>query len=63
MSNLQDDLRLLWEVSPGGPHEGAGVFSDPRTIAQLLRHVTLYHRYKLPNQVEYHSQREGEHDH
>ena len=60
MSNLQDDLRLLWDVSPGGPYEGAGVFREPQAIEQLLRHVSEYHRYKLPNQIEYHSQREME---
>ena len=58
MSNLQDDLRLLWDVSEGGRYQGEGVFRDPKAVEQLLRHVTLYHRYKLPDEVQYHSQRE-----
>lgn len=56
--NLQDDLRLLQEVSPGGAHEGAGVYSDPRAVKQLQRHIEEYHRHGSPYQVEYHSQRE-----
>lgn len=55
--NLTDDLRLLKEVEPGGSRAGEGVYSNPRAVAELRRHIMNVHRYGKPDQVEYHSQR------